>query len=762
MAQSADVQYLNRFVRGLWPLASELLAAEVTHEVVTTLPDRVPLPTPWDARVSRSRTRLDASAPPAVVRRADGVRLRIPGSGVHTLRTRVYLAPAGPRPRVSTEIELAFWADFTADRPAEYDLEIEFDTNTLGSIADGMRNWQDRVEGELRDGQLAQELQFLLGARFDPSTVPDVAEPVLRYPDRPLLTDAVNLVLVPDRFDDRGLDRFESIVDAVVERLTTSDGARRNEPLRSFRSALHVWSVEPRERKLEGGETVGPFDDGIVDDYELGGTTRVALGNLARLARVGHVADAVGPGLTLMVVIADRRAFAGRRPRAMAMGSLVLQTTQADPAEGEPYEPDDDVDLLLHELGHTPLGDLADEYVEGRPGGGDIEDPGGPDDPIIEPQAAPVSTEVVNGEGDRGEAEPQSSRNRFATRYRGQPRDVPNITEDPDTRAWERWRDGRVQLPHWDRQPIVGVEGGGYFGLGLWRPAESCLMRDRSAGDPFCAVCREALTRGFRRALPEGQYVFEVIKEGDAPELVEVEVEDGATVGSAVVVVPLREQVDVAVTLVAASQPEPWELTTEFAGRGQLRTRETGGPGPATHTWSFAAAAGDQLTVNVGSTSPFAPFDPSPAHSLALHFEPDPLAVRPPATPEQVTGRQTSSGPPGTAHRVRLSGVTSDPSGQDVRMAFDVVPAGQTFLGRVQATSGWLTADGAAPVVAEVDHTVHLEGPHRVRARSENRSGRTSGWSDAAIFTVTPLRPPDGGDDPRGPGHGDPTHPLPP
>jgi hypothetical protein len=272
------------------------------------------------------------------------------------------------------------------------------------------------------------------------------------------------------------------------------------------------------------------------------------------------------------VVNPDAPRFAGRRPTAMTLGNVIMQPLQRTPRE--------DASLLLHELAHTGLARLGDEYI---------------------------------------------LRSRRDERYAGQPLRPLNLTTDRSLEKWRHWREGSTHLPAWDDQPIVGAEGAGYFGRGIWRPARRCAMRQSRRGIPFCAVCREALTNGIRRALGADQMLLRVDYPSGEHAFVQVTARGGEPVPLAI---PTSgdDAVHLSVTPVAGTIPEPWEITARLTGEGGIDKVVDEQPEPASPTprsrFAFTAVAGDRLRFRMTSGCPFTPRDPQPVCELDLRCVP--------------------------------------------------------------------------------------------------------------------------------------------
>lgn len=677
------IRYLNRFLHQVWPSAADILGPEITHMAMVEADDSLPK----IARISRAQTRIDLSDEPRFFADGpDGLELRIPASGENGFRTRVYLLPLLPRPRINVDVGLSITLGISPDAGPTVNSEVDVGGNVTGDIVDHWADWEDDIRSQFEGHDLKSELGFFSAARYDGASVPDIPDPVRHYPRRAPLDGAVDLVFVPDGFPPDDMAAFDRIVDAAVERLTTPADDRANEPFFSFKTVTNVWSVKP-DQTPDGDHVVASYTDPR-------GKHRVALGNLARLAAIGHAAEALGTGPTILIFLADHRAprFGGAPPLAMALGPVILQPTrQGGDADDPPHS--GDVSVLLHELGHTILARLGDEYDMGRD-----------------------------------------------ETYLGQPLAAPNLTADSGLKKFRRWIDAPSELPDWDQQPVIGAEGGGYFTRGIWRPAEDCAMRRSSAGLAFCAVCREALTNGFARVLPQGRFLFRVDYPSGDPVMIEVDAEDDGTAASEQIVIDAGGSVPLTVELVAATLPEPWLLSARLRGDGDLRTIRDhrvldGGPTPPRTRWRFTADPGDRLTVDVRSRCPFTPWDPMPDYRIGLHCVPDRESVEPPSTPSDVSVRQVSVNPEGTRQRIRISARTADPNGQDVRFSAQITRRDQSFRG-TQARSDWTALTTGGEAQADFSHALSLSGGYKLRVRAENRSGRKSGWSDTEFFTI--------------------------
>jgi hypothetical protein len=775
---SQDIRWLNGFLHSLWPAASELIGAEFTHAAVTGFnhpedetdpdpaptpgPDPVPPPDPdnpfpkltdldhveharrihrriltlpfrklakglaWvlesTLRMSPSSTWINLDRPPGVrVAGPDAITAYFPPPETdrHQFRTRIStLGKVGGALGLSVRVDayLRLWARFSPDDEPEVSIsEPHLDTNRRGSIVESLHKWKDEVEAELNDSELNEELGFLSTARYNQEAA-RTARPERLVPTREVVADGINLVLVPDGFNPPDLDQFDDCVQAVRDRLYQTDDERVNEPFHSFKSMLHLWELRPEQRR-DGDFVVGAHPDGT--------RYKACLGNLARLAAIGRSAEESTSGTTILVFIAHRGAkqfddarAAGENVRAMAMGNVVLLPLR------EHHDSDAFANLLLHELGHTVLGNLADEYDEN------------------------------NDETYRGQE-------RLAPNLESQPVPLPGPGA-PAMRfpRWDRWIRNPGHLPSWNQHPITGVEGGGYFGQGIWRPAQDCAMNSLRGGmAQFCAVCREHLTRTMRDLLVPGRFLLRISDANRQAEFLTLEPERrGRTLITEQLRVSPGAATDIQVRVLAGTLPEPWEIEARLDGAGRLQSPRDhrfveGAPTPH-RAWSFQGEVGDLLTIEIESGCPFTPLEEMPHYTIELDCVPDPDAVEPPSTPTGLTATQVSNNPIGTSQHAHLSATTAEPNGQDVRLLFEVVRDGQPALGRATEQTDWISADSAGQQVSGQATFIGLDGQYQVRAAARNRSGRSSRWSAAANLTLLMAPPDDGGGGNKGGGTG--------
>jgi len=181
----------------------------------------------------------------------------------------------------------------------------------------------------------------------------------------------------------------------------------------------------------------------IVQAPAAGGGNGAVPSNLALLARAGLRAQSAGSKIVVFVGKGNTGPLSAG-VRANAYSYLVFFPSDNSPA------------ALNHELGHTLLGELADEY-------------GNHDHPAVyyglEPTYRNVST---------------------------------------NTFKWHWWHVNNRAWSH--GTPFFPVQGAFYANNAIYRPSNSCLMHGPDHGEgyehlQFCEICRAAVTRGIRRAI---------------------------------------------------------------------------------------------------------------------------------------------------------------------------------------------------------------------------------------------------------------------
>jgi hypothetical protein len=250
-------------------------------------------------------------------------------------------------------------------------------------------------------------------------------------------TDApnpINLLFVPEGYQQSELARFHDDVLATVATLSTTDGYQEHW------SEINVWYQDIRSKSSGISDPARAITRDTAFNITFGdGTTlprkclmpsrqwnATSVSNVARLATTTN-ADTV-------IVLANATERGGCSN--FSAGFIVLSAAaQFNPGEG-----------LAHELGHA-LFKLGDEY------------------------AAPGSTSCDAA--------------------------APNLTDNLDAIPWQDLIAPETEIPTTSTTPgeVGAFEGGGYCETGVYRPEANCRMR--SPGPAFCAVCRREIERTF-------------------------------------------------------------------------------------------------------------------------------------------------------------------------------------------------------------------------------------------------------------------------
>jgi hypothetical protein len=323
--------------------------------------------------------------------------------------------------------------------------------------------------------------------------------------------------------------------------------------------------------------------------------------------------------------------------------------------------------------------------------------------------------------------------------YHGKEPDAPNVTaEKPSAngaapRKWAKWTQNPGARPSWDDFPVKAFQGARYHGVGLWRPAEKCKMHTSDLGNPFCAVCREALTLGMRAILGSDVFLIEY-RYPTRNETVRAQIGPADSTGKLVyrLRVPESGAIQVQGKLLAGTLPEPWKVTAAFTGTGPLTARG--------QDWAFTGRLGDVLRLTISSGCPFVPWNPLPTLTVELRCD-LPLRDAPQAAPRVPADLRASfrAAGPGQPFVTRLTASSLDPNADDVRFQFEIAAQSGTFDGRVEAQSDWRVWTSTSPlVIGTVDRQL-ASGNYKFRARALDATGRASSWSSEARFVVPEL-----------------------
>jgi len=658
------INYLNRFLATAWPFAADLLKNEIIQNAKQKADDR-------GLNLYVSDTSMNMSVAPAFSLSGTDLHLRFPGHGTYTLSTTVEKRPTFWYPEI--DLSVSIWAEmvFTTGLP-KIDIHVDVSSDTGGEIADWITGWKGDLESQVRQG-FKEHLGFFNSARYAPANIAAVQQPELIYGFAELEKDkAVDIVLVSDGFTASNMADFSFIADQFKTKFTTETSSRVNEPFLSFSSVMRIWKMQVPETDVTNiahRYMAKYFDDPTQTD-------KTALANLAKLAATGPLAEAVG--MDVLVLMADRNAIGGNA-RAMTMGGLIMLPVSKNSAAA-------DASILIHELGHSVLGGLADEYVKND------------------------------------------------KTYRSKEPAAPNVTVDRPTAnkthpvKWTNWLLHPEALPVWDHNKIKSVEGAYEYKLGIWRPADTCKMNDSNADIAFCAVCREAITRRVRKLLGQGSFLVEIedlgthevnrvniIKENDLVYRVRI---------------PESGQKKFRITLLASSFPKPWRMA--------FQTTSASTPVIHDNTCTVDIKFGNAVSIVMNSYCPFTPWDSVTPLVAQIHFD-LPLRDIPEAPPTTPINLGASGSPDRIGHPVlkTLSASSSDPNADDVRFEFEIVEApGSNFTGTNTLFSDYVSWTIANPEVRGKISKIFGPGGYRFRVRAEDRLGQHSAWSEPKTFIV--------------------------
>lgn len=471
------VAYLNGyFAPQIWYPAGDLIGNLAVSQV-----DDMIRSIPLLRRVSDIR--LDFTRPPSFTALDNSrLRLRIPGSGSHTIEGTV-VTNVLVLPTIDLGIELALTLVASSGAPAQTpDIDCELGLGLLGLIGPALLPTKILIEEaaeEIIPALLANTLDQRLGGfasyRFQLS--PDLAAApgsagliVPAFPSGsvastdPKARGYCDILVVADGFTAAQMPRFQEVVRVVREHFAST---ALESPFREMRSAIRLWQMPlvaaNRDDRLE--RCVMPVAQGRTINFS----------NLARVAEIGLEARATFGNDPIIVFCCHNT------QEDYAAAGIPTDAEQAamDPPQGPirlrsncqgPYvmidlHPSgsftaDAVDFqmtMIHELGHSPIGRyLADEYDDGNE---DVE-----------------------------------------TVYRGpepRPRNV-GATRDGMLAKWDSWVTVLNDLsgaPRFDPPFVRPAEGGYEHDTGIMRFRETCRMRESGIGE-FCEICREELTLG--------------------------------------------------------------------------------------------------------------------------------------------------------------------------------------------------------------------------------------------------------------------------
>ena len=545
------VDYLNTaFGQRVWPHAQDTIKNFVIHETFKQVEAQ-------GAKLALNVTTLDMSSPPGFTLdpATGGIVARFPASGHYRLTTYVDGGIIGS----GLTVDMALEVDVGTSGMPKVRPQV---TVSLSDIIVDAFVSEEEIADQVRTN-LAGQLGFLGTLIFNPTVLrfgtPDVE---LIYGEPELDAEgALDIFLIADGFTSTDIVDFHAQAAVLAQKLTRADPTNHvSEPYASFRSAVRVWKLNAQSASGSDAtqRVVTTYQDSITRSRKTG------FSNLARLAQLGLRAQALGADVQVFVSSIRVAGFRGStydaNARASAFGDLVLLPLNSDSAAT--------ATILVHELGHTVLGGLADEYTE------DL---------------------------------------RASDDYHGLEPAGPNVSILPGLK-WLYWLSA-PRFAAWDAG-IGSFEGGYYVGSGIYRPAEHCKMRESREEFPFCQVCREAITRGIRSLLPENTALVETRYTVPFTKTAREYVRSTAGSASRTLDAFGPGPTTVRLRLLASSLPEPWTATWR-------RYR----PGATIHTemrtgldHTFTVSFGDRIDLTIASGCRFAPRDPIASYTVSFHF----------------------------------------------------------------------------------------------------------------------------------------------
>ncbi len=665
-----STDYLNRgFISRAWTYVTDLLSNEIIHGAWEDADKE-----DWHLHVSQ--TSLNMTALPKFTMSGSHLSFRLPGTGSYKFITYVE-KHLDLLPDFGTSLAVSLSAEMTIGTDApKIDVNVNIPTTWVGDLADWLLGFKGDLKERIKSG-FEKHLGFFRTVRYDPSIPLAVPNPELVYGFAELDPNkAIDIVLVSDGFMTANMNDFRAVVDAFRTKLTTYASSRVNEPYFSFDTVIRIWKIE-----VPSSVPSDPRHRVVAQYLDVpSGSTKTALANLARMDAIGLKAETIGADV---IVFMSNQEVLGGESRAMAMGGVVMLPVLASAAAS-------DASVLVHELGHTVLGGLADEYVE-KP----------------------------------------------TTLYHGKEPNAPNVTAEkpkPNGTApakWADWALNPTKRPSWDMYPIRGFEGARYYGLGLWRPAQNCKMYASSQDVSFCAVCREALTGGIRKILGKDTFLIEY-GYPTRSERRRVRVGPADSTGKMVyrIRVPETGTIQVQAKFLAGSLPKPWTVSSAFTGTGTMAVLG--------YEWTFTAQFGDVLKLTVSSDCPFVPWDTLPSYTIELHCD-LPLRDISQAAPSVPTNLKVAQHAASVGKPVltRLAASSLDPNADDIKFQFEITNETGAFTGVVDAQSDWRSWTQASPTVTGTAVDLRLgAGSYKFRVRAVDATDRSSAWSAKMDFIV--------------------------
>ncbi|HJP03316.1 MAG TPA: M64 family metallopeptidase, partial [Planctomycetota bacterium] len=479
---AALVERLDETYATIWAQTNEYIRNAVVSDARNQAEDDSDIASTWAAK-------LDMSRPPSFSLEfgpggEERVRIRLPGSpDANGNEHYVFKMTAeedylGTDLNVRVEIRLEILIGPNGEIPTGAVTHVDATiTNSWGNILNSLADLfgaslEENIEKKIKKG-IGDALGFFNDMRWDRAAALDytvqhsnvatiwTAEGSQSFdrletisPIHDSAFDGATIVLVGDNFEAAEQADFHLLASRLASKMLTSDPVLHvSEPFASYSDSIQIHRLDlvADDHTDPSQRVVGSFFDPKTN------TTKTGFVNLARLATVMDEVRPINPDL--VVFVGNGNFVSGR---ATAPGHIMLLPARVGPdVSAPPIRFEERAEsTFLHELGHSPLANLTEEYVD---------------------------------------------QSKLAKRYLGSEPEHANVTLDSLGAKWAFWALPGAPLALWDG-PIGSHEGAYYHGLGVYRPSPECKMRTSHltpgvAESAFCAVCREALARGLEQRM---------------------------------------------------------------------------------------------------------------------------------------------------------------------------------------------------------------------------------------------------------------------
>ncbi|WP_197568718.1 M64 family metallopeptidase [Billgrantia diversa] len=452
-------EYLDRLFSNIWASAHPLIGDRAVHEIARQLPSIASLD---------NVTRLVVYIKPKVDHLSGG-RLEIKLPAPAAFDNQYFEFHLDLNNSITASALARLWAEVDANGAIWHsDVDVDVDTPwwawvLLGPLATVPFEIIDEVLGSDQENQIIKQLSQLKNVLYDRSVELEPTGVTLDLVHGSFggnisgadSVDWIDILFIADNYNASNINEFHAAVDVATKKLTKVSGDPSSALFVAHESVLRTWKLPlTQSGTAKTGRLMGSAN-------RPGGGTVTALVNLARLAEVGLlIEDKLGSeypkqkGLAKppLIVILQRDSEV-KLARASAWGGLILLPIKelSSPSSTGAY--DEMARTLIHELGHTSLGRLADEYSG------------------------------------------------IAQTYQGPEPVAPNVSKNASTAGikWSKW----LSAPSYTLSPPVstGNVGGYEFDTGVLRPSANCKMKESKKDIAFCPVCTETLTEGILRYL---------------------------------------------------------------------------------------------------------------------------------------------------------------------------------------------------------------------------------------------------------------------